>query len=120
MRQAAKRLTLFVFLIVARVFTAEPEVNLTDAQFKNLDQFESFALQKADKIFNGEKKEYKQAGAEYEAFVLDNPRSKVLPYALLRKARCIQLSNKRNAADRKSTRLNSSHRCISYAVFCLK
>src|SRR5437764_8220272 len=31
--------------------------------------------------------------------------------------------NAREAArqsDRKSTRLNSSHRCISYAVFCLK
>src|SRR5437762_9975760 len=26
----------------------------------------------------------------------------------------------RLAGDRKSTRLNSSHRCISYAVFCLK
>src|SRR5436189_4739339 len=26
----------------------------------------------------------------------------------------------RETADRKSTRLNSSHRCISYAVFCLK
>src|SRR5437763_16762049 len=25
-----------------------------------------------------------------------------------------------DAGDRKSTRLNSSHRCISYAVFCLK
>src|SRR5437879_9505371 len=25
-----------------------------------------------------------------------------------------------NRQDRKSTRLNSSHRCISYAVFCLK
>src|SRR5437764_2644390 len=25
-----------------------------------------------------------------------------------------------NSRDRKSTRLNSSHRCISYAVFCLK
>src|SRR5437764_3920737 len=25
-----------------------------------------------------------------------------------------------NIVDRKSTRLNSSHRCISYAVFCLK
>src|SRR5437762_7721330 len=25
-----------------------------------------------------------------------------------------------NGRDRKSTRLNSSHRCISYAVFCLK
>src|SRR5437879_10552854 len=26
----------------------------------------------------------------------------------------------RGSEDRKSTRLNSSHRCISYAVFCLK
>src|SRR5437764_10244132 len=26
----------------------------------------------------------------------------------------------RHRRDRKSTRLNSSHRCISYAVFCLK
>src|SRR5437762_7114741 len=26
----------------------------------------------------------------------------------------------RETLDRKSTRLNSSHRCISYAVFCLK
>src|SRR5437762_10692818 len=26
----------------------------------------------------------------------------------------------RGRQDRKSTRLNSSHRCISYAVFCLK
>src|SRR5437762_6338915 len=28
--------------------------------------------------------------------------------------------NARPTVDRKSTRLNSSHRCISYAVFCLK
>src|SRR5437879_10248465 len=27
---------------------------------------------------------------------------------------------RRLKADRKSTRLNSSHRCISYAVFCLQ
>src|SRR5437764_4916716 len=27
---------------------------------------------------------------------------------------------RRRPPDRKSTRLNSSHRCISYAVFCLK
>src|SRR5437764_10149234 len=30
------------------------------------------------------------------------------------------LSSLISATDRKSTRLNSSHRCISYAVFCLK
>lgn len=93
-----------LFIALVLLFAAlsshagEPEVQLTTDQFKKLDQFESFALQKADKVFNSEKKEYKQAAAEYEAFVLDNPRSKVLPYALLRKARCIQLSNKRNAA----------------------
>src|SRR2546430_4288734 len=30
------------------------------------------------------------------------------------------LNNRRNRRDRKSTRLNSSHSQISYAVFCLK
>src|SRR5437762_2532833 len=30
------------------------------------------------------------------------------------------LAGQRLRRDRKSTRLNSSHRCISYAVFCLK
>src|SRR5437762_6853878 len=30
------------------------------------------------------------------------------------------LALKFEEGDRKSTRLNSSHRCISYAVFCLK
>src|SRR5437879_9726848 len=29
-------------------------------------------------------------------------------------------TNPLSKSDRKSTRLNSSHRCISYAVFCLK
>src|SRR2546430_15017489 len=32
----------------------------------------------------------------------------------------VELPNPRNLADRKSTRLNSSHSQISYAVFCLK
>src|SRR5436189_4867363 len=30
------------------------------------------------------------------------------------------LAPRSTKTDRKSTRLNSSHRCISYAVFCLK
>src|SRR5437763_9828227 len=44
----------------------------------------------------------------------------------LRSSRCISIRRSRRnfrartAKDRKSTRLNSSHRCISYAVFCLK
>src|SRR5256885_1199305 len=35
-------------------------------------------------------------------------------------ARCGQAEFARHVGDRKSTRLNSSHPVISYAVFCLK
>src|SRR5437764_10857508 len=31
-----------------------------------------------------------------------------------------EIARQHRVGDRKSTRLNSSHRCISYAVFCLK
>src|SRR5437763_13244882 len=33
---------------------------------------------------------------------------------------CEEPGGVEDETDRKSTRLNSSHRCISYAVFCLK
>src|SRR5437879_13799369 len=38
-------------------------------------------------------------------------------FALLRQ---LDVAARIAQGDRKSTRLNSSHRCISYAVFCLK
>src|SRR5256885_15870242 len=38
----------------------------------------------------------------------------------LRVRECVRRLEKEFAADRKSTRLNSSHLVISYAVFCLK
>src|SRR5947209_11813217 len=47
-------------------------------------------------------------------------------FALFKKHRASETKNDRlarlihDAADRKSTRLNSSHANISYAVFCLK
>src|SRR3970040_1617372 len=60
------------------------------------------------------------------------PRSTLFPYTtLFRSAVCVRLAlvctsgistdpdGNSPPADRKSTRLNSSHRCISYAVFCL-
>src|ERR1017187_10888370 len=58
------------------------------------------------------------------------PSSTLFPYTTLfrsrRSAPAVHFHERRGAApgrrnqDRKSTRLNSSHRCISYAVFCLK
>src|SRR5436189_6381773 len=55
----------------------------------------------------------------------------VIKYSILAKQRAIsrqaydywlnlQKTTESLGRDRKSTRLNSSHRCISYAVFCLK
>src|SRR5438876_3838885 len=43
-----------------------------------------------------------------------------LPQALWREADRAQVVEHVNQLDRKSTRLNSSHPSISYAVFCLK
>src|SRR5437879_7563640 len=63
------------------------------------------------------------------------PRSTLFPYTTLFRSQelCDQVAAEVAGAtgaevyarachmgDRKSTRLNSSHRCISYAVFCLK
>src|SRR5256885_2951579 len=64
------------------------------------------------------------------------PRSTLFPYTTLFRSRALRrrvprggcalprarasLGRCRQRADRKSTRLNSSHLVISYAVFCLK
>src|SRR5436190_8324389 len=61
------------------------------------------------------------------------PRSTLFPYTTLfrsppRACRCARVPRRNSEAstlnprsrDRKSTRLNSSHTVISYAVFCLK
>src|SRR5437762_11662255 len=46
--------------------------------------------------------------------------STLVSQAIMARWTLILDSRARPKADRKSTRLNSSHRCISYAVFCLK
>src|SRR5438128_3137396 len=59
------------------------------------------------------------------------PRSTLFPYTTLFRSyqeaplrpcsqRPLSISMERQTLDRKSTRLNSSHGSISYAVFCLK
>src|SRR5436189_575258 len=49
--------------------------------------------------------------------VPDQPRFQRRPHGPLRGR---DVHDPLRGEDRKSTRLNSSHRCISYAVFCLK
>src|SRR5437870_11459814 len=46
--------------------------------------------------------------------------SQALEFSLLQNTQELWLKFQRDITDRKSTRLNSSHVAISYAVFCLK
>src|SRR5437764_9091771 len=67
---------------------------------------------------------YEIVAAHREALVRRRPRALILDESHLAKnprAKRTQAVRRLSAAlgDRKSTRLNSSHRCISYAVFCL-
>jgi TolA-binding protein len=82
-----------VCLTAAPVRADIGEVSLSKEELLKLDTFEGHTLAKADQTFH--KKQYRQARAEYDAFILEFPRSKVVPYALLRKGRCAQFDDKR-------------------------
>ena len=56
----------------------------------------------------------RSAGREFGTAAWDHPR------ACGEKAMSVTTMNKSQGSDRKSTRLNSSHDQISYAVFCLR
>src|SRR5437773_8231433 len=59
------------------------------------------------------RKEYREAAMSYKRLADGNPQNPVYLNKL-------GIALHQQAADRKSTRLNSSHITISYAVFCLK
>ncbi len=94
MRQTSWRAPLFFAPVVFVCLTAVParadigEVALSNEEMSKLDTFEGHTLAKADQTFN--KKQYRQARAEYVSFILEFAKSKVVPYALLRKGRGAQ------------------------------
>lgn len=69
------------------------ETGLTPEERSKLDTFEGVTLDKADKVFAA--KDYPRALAEYDAFIVQFPESKVTPYAILRKGRSLQELQKR-------------------------
>src|SRR3712207_6943451 len=71
----------------------------------------------------GRRPRHPHVGAEERAEVALHPPGQRVVAGAARPAvgeRPAQLGQQRERADRKSTRLNSSHANISYAVFCLK
>lgn len=75
---------------------AGQEITFPPATFAKLDTFESVNLEDADKLFK--KPDYQGAFAAYKAFSFEFPKSKALPYVLLRQGRCLHKLDKRNAA----------------------
>src|SRR2546430_15146558 len=64
--------------------------------------------------------ENREAGTGSEHKFLDRTRSHDRGRRQLRGSRAVSVRLREARVDRKSTRLNSSHSQISYAVFCLK
>jgi TolA-binding protein len=69
------------------------ETALTPDERSKLDTFEGVTIDKADKVFVG--KDYRRSLAEYDAFIVQFPESKAIPYAILQKGRSLQLLDKR-------------------------
>lgn len=87
----------FVMLLGATCTAlGEYEQQLSSEEWEKLDTFENHMLVKANKTFSAG--EWRQAYAEYESFVVEFPRSKVLPFVLLRKGRSKQNDDKKFAA----------------------
>src|SRR5256885_11820517 len=79
--------------------------------------FEPVDLRSRERV--GRKLGQRWAAPELECLVEGGPRSRRVP-AREQAARPRRAFREPRQVDRKSTRLNSSHLVISYAVFCLK
>ena len=85
-----------ILLLAAPMATAmNPalETGLAPEERAKLDTFEGVSIDKADKVFTA--KDWPRAVAEYDAFLVQFPESKITPYAILRKGRSFQEVEKR-------------------------
>jgi TolA-binding protein len=91
------------------------EITLSDREIGRLDIFEDRAISKADAAFA--RGEYAQAGKAYGTFIEKFPDSSVAAYALLRKARCADLDDKRaEAIEDYKTVVERFPKVVKYAV----
>lgn len=75
---------------------AGQEILYPSAAFSKLDTFEGINLEDADKLYKNS--DFNGAYAAYKAYSFEFPKSKAMPYVLLRMGRCLHKLDKRNAA----------------------
>ena len=94
------------------------EASMSSDEYARLDSFESHTLINADKVFAD--RQFRRAAAEYDAFLLEFPRSEAIAYALLRKGRSLHLDDKRFQAIKVYTEvLDYFPDSIKYAAAAL-
>src|SRR5437764_3395786 len=110
-----KKLQMSSLQLVQRITRSRPELDvyILTAQEKEDDVVDKLFTESVDGYFYREERDYRGIYRILNAQVQERSRTPFYD----------QLKNyvwMAKDSDRKSTRLNSSHRCISYAVFCLK
>jgi len=92
--------TLCAWLLAGACLSAQnqagQEIIYPGEAFAKLDTFEGVNLEDADKLFTAG--DFQGAYAAYKAYSFEFPKSKALPYVLLRQGRCLHKLDKRNAA----------------------
>jgi tetratricopeptide (TPR) repeat protein len=92
--------TLCAWLLAGACLSAQQqagqEILYPGEAFAKLDTFEGVNLEDADKLFTAG--DFQGAYAAYKAYSFEFPKSKALPYVLLRQGRCLHKLDKRNAA----------------------
>ena len=86
-------LALLAATLAAASVTSGNETSLAKEERAALDTFEGVSIDRADKVFAA--RDWPRAVAEYDAFLVQFPESKVTSYAILRKGRALQQAQKR-------------------------
>ncbi len=97
-RRFVPRMLLLAVVLSGGAAAGSPrdEVQMPADSFKKLDTYEANEISKADRSFNAGN--YRQSLKEYEAFIVEFPRSAAVPYVVLRKGRSLHLDGKRYEA----------------------
>ena len=83
-----------------------------------LDTFEAHSLAKADQAYR--KQQWRRAAVEYDAFILEFPKSSAIPYTLLKRGRAMQQDDKRfRAIELYNELLDYFPNDIEYAALAL-
>lgn len=120
-KRCSRALFLLLVVFASASISVGQEVELTSEEYARLDSFEQQILKRADKVFaealevdgqasylkrinrqseaaekqDDANRRFRRAAVEYDSFILEFPRSSAIPYSLLRKARSLQLADKR-------------------------